>query len=92
MTTDVLAALVDRVVARVIQEGKRRCSGHVLVLDAYTIRCLLTEELASLVKELALIREAAHDPSLSNASVRAIASGLREPTKEDLEWAYEEML
>ena len=45
MTTDVLAALVDRVAARVIKEGKRRCSGHVLVLDEYTIKCLLTEEL-----------------------------------------------
>ena len=45
MTTEVLAATVDRAVARVIQEGKRRCSGHVLVLDEYTIRRLLTEEL-----------------------------------------------
>ena len=45
MTTDVLAALVDKTTARVIQEGKRRCSGHVLVLDEYTIKCLLTEEL-----------------------------------------------
>ena len=45
MTTEVLAATVDRATARVIQEGKRRCSGHVLVLDEYTIKCLLTEEL-----------------------------------------------
>ena len=45
MTTEVLAATVDRATARVIAEGKRRCSGHVLVLDEYTIKCLLTEEL-----------------------------------------------
>ena len=65
MTTEVLAATVDRVTARVILEGKRRCSGHVLVLDEYTIKQLLTEELAPLVKELALIQEAAQDTSLS---------------------------
>jgi hypothetical protein len=42
-------------------------------------------------KELALIREAACDPSLSDAAVRAVAAGLDEPTAKDIEWAAGEL-
>lgn len=38
-------------------------------------------------KEIALIREAARDTSLSDGAVRAIALGLQEPTADDIEWA-----
>ena len=39
------------------------------------------------VTEMALIREASHDHSLSDGAVRAIALGLQEPTADDIEWA-----
>ena len=42
-------------------------------------------------KELALIREAAQDASLSDGAVRAIASGTVEPTPDDIAWAQSEL-
>jgi hypothetical protein len=41
----------------------------------------------TLEKELALIRVAAYDGSLSDAVVRVIASGVDKVTQEDIEWA-----
>jgi hypothetical protein len=42
-------------------------------------------------KELALVREAANDPNLSDTAVRVIARGLREPTADDIAWARKEL-
>lgn len=42
-------------------------------------------------KELTLIREAARDTTLPDAAVRAIASGLEPPTKDDIAWAQREI-
>lgn len=42
-------------------------------------------------RELALVREAANDPTLSDAAVRVIARGLREPTADDIAWARKEL-
>jgi hypothetical protein len=42
---------------------------------------------SGIAKELALIREAAQDSTLSDAAVRAVASGLQPPTADDIEWA-----
>ena len=74
---------------RLIEEGQRCCSGHVLVLDAFHIRRVLQEVMLTVEaeQELKLIREAARDTSLSDAAVRAIANGTEPPTPDDIEWA-----
>lgn len=49
----------------------------------------LLDELARLRKELALIREAANDTTLTDAVVRVIAQGVDEVTDEDIKWAQD---
>ena len=49
----------------------------------------LRAELEQANKELALVREAAHDQSLSDAAARVVAAGLQEPTADDITWALE---
>lgn len=45
------------------------------------------EALIAAKRELSLVREAAHDLSLSDGAVRAVASGLTPPTADDIAWA-----
>jgi len=50
---------------------------------------VLLREIADLRSELALIRDAANDESLSDGAIRAVAIGLSEITAEDIAWAKE---
>jgi len=70
--------------AKVIAETLERLglSSHSMAINAH-------KTIVALVKELVLIREAAMDPSLSDAAARAVALGTEPPTADDIAWAQE---